>query len=278
MSIDKVEVKNPQGNLLTLSLQDISNGHVVRDIRGLDPVKSTIVTSSFATMEGQQKQASSRESRNIVFELGYAPNFSINETVRDLRSRLYRYFTSGTDVELTFYMTDGLTVKTTGTVESCEAPLFVREPQTDVSIICYDPDFIDVNLVEMHTQFTTTDVFGSPIVIDGTSKTGLDSLRFTANQSLDGFTVYHTTPSGTLRTMFVSVPLLVNDQVNLRTVKGDKSITLTRLGVTTSLMYAVSPQSLWVLLEPGENMLYVNTEAASPSPVLVDFHNRYGGL
>lgn len=279
MSIIKVEVMNSRGNLLALSLEDISNGYVVKDIDGLGPVKATIVSSDFAGVDGQQEQASSREIRNVTIKLGYAPNFGINETVRVLRSRLYDFFMTATKVTLTFYMADGLEVKTTGTVESCEPAIFSREPEMDISIICFDPDFIDTELTSISGVFTTTDTTPHVIQVNGSSKTGLTSLSFTAAKAMSDFTIYHTTPSGDVQTMLVSVPLLVGDVINLSSIKRQKSITLTRSGVTTSILWAVSPQSIWVLLEPGVNQLYLNGSSTGPSsPVLVQYNNRYGGL
>lgn len=279
MSIVKVEVTNSQGNPLVLSLEDISNGYVVEDIDGLGPVKATIVTSNFATMDGQQRQSSSREVRNVTIKLGYAQDFSINQTVRALRSRLYEFFMTATLVDLAFYMTDGMVVNVVGEVESCEPAMFTREPQMDISILCFNPDFVDITLVEMHSTFTTIDTTPHEVMVDGTVKTGLTSLRFTAPKTLSEFTIYHTTPAGEVRTMLISAPLVLGDVVNLSTVKGQKSITMTRTGVTTSLLWAVSPQSNWVLLEPGLNQLYINASLTGPSaPVLVDYNNRYGGL
>lgn len=278
MSIDKVEVTNSQGDVLTLSLEDASNGYAVEEIGGLDPVKATIVSSSFATMDGQQYQASSRETRNITIRLGYVLNVGTDQTIRDLRAYLYQFFMPTAEVSLDFHMADGLVVNILGRVETCEAPLFVQEPETNISIICFDPDFIDFDTVEMHSTFTTTDTAPHLVQVNGTVKTGLTSLSFTAPKTLSEFTIYHTTPAGAVRTMLVSAPLILNDMVNLCTIKGKKSITMTRSGVTTSLMFAVSPQSVWVLLEPGLNQLYLNASVTTPAPVLIDFNNRHGGL
>lgn len=278
MSIDKVEVTNSQGNLLILTLDDISNGYVVEEIDGLDPVKATIVSSDFATMDGQQYQASSRDTRNITIKLGYAPNFTVDQTIRELRSGLYQFFMPKSEITLTFYMADGLVVHTVGRVESCGAPLFSQEPQMDISVICFDPDFIENNTVEIHSTFTTTDTSPHLVQVNGTVNTGLTLLTFTAPKVLSEFTIYHTTPSGEVRTMLISAPLILNDVVKLCTIKGSKSITKTSSGVTTSMMWAVSPQSTWVLLEPGANTLYLNASLTTPAPVLVDYNNRYGGL
>lgn len=278
MSIDKVEVLNEQGNLLTLSLEDTSNGYEVHDITGLDPVKSTIVTSRFATLDGQQYQASSREVRNIGIELGFQPDISANQTVRALRSHLYQFFMTDTAVSLKFYMDDGLEVTTSGRVESCEASMFTREPQINISILCFDPDFVDPNLVEMHSTFYTTDGAPHEVLVSGTVPTGLTSVSFTANKTLEGFSLYHTAPSGELEAMVISTTLLANDFIKLSTVKGQKTITRTRAGVTSSLMFAVSPQSPWILLKPGMNGLYLNADVTGGTEVFVDYYNRYGGL
>lgn len=279
MSIDKVEVTNSRGDLLILSLSDVSNGYVVEDIGGLGPVKSSIVTSNFATMEGQQRQSSSREARNITIKLGYEPDYSVDQSVRALRSRLYDFFMTTEMVELRFYTTNGVVVKTNGEVETCEPAIFTAEPQMDISILCFDPDFIDPTPVEITNVFSTVDNAPHLVRVHGSAKTGLNEISFTAPKPLSEFTIYHTTPQGALNTMQISAPLQVNDIVRICTIKGKKSITLTRGGNTTSLLWAVSPQSPWVLLERGDNQLYLNASISGPSaPVFVSYNNRYGGI
>lgn len=278
MSIDKVEVTNSRGDLLTLTLADISNGYIVEEITGLDPVKASIVSSNFATMDGQQYQASSRDVRNITIKLGYAPNYSIDQTIRDLRTQLYDYFMPDEEVSLAFYMEDGVTASIAGRVETCEAPLFSQEPQMDISILCMNPDFIGTDLVAIHDTFTTTDTSAHTINYTGTVRTGLTSIKFTAATSITDVSIYHTSPTGVLRTMLISAPLVLGDVVNICTIKGQKSITLTRSGVTSSLLWAVSPQSDWIQLERGSNQFYLNASETTPSAVWVDYYNRYGGM
>lgn len=278
MSIDKVEVTNAQGAVLTLTLDDISNGYVVEDIDGLGPVKASIASSNFAGLDGVQYQASRREGRNVTMKLGFAPNYSINQTVRSLRTNLYRFFMTNVVVTLTFFMEDGLVVTTAGRVETCEPSLFTAEPQMDISMLCPDPDFVDTVVTQIHDELTTSD--DEPFVFDvgGTVNTGISMLTFIAPEAIDEFTIYHTTPSGDVWSMLVASALEVNDEVRITTIPGQKTITLIRSGVTSSLLYAVSPQSKWPLLEPGENGLYLNAGTVIDAPVLLDFYNRYGGL
>lgn len=278
MSIEKVEVTNAQGDLLSLVLEDISNGYIVKDISGMGPVKANIVSSAFATLDGEQYQASSRGTRNITFKIGFEPNVENGQTVLELRTALYSHFMTNLVVDLAFYMHNGLVVNIKGRVEANEPNMFTYEPENDISIICFDPDFIDLTPVQIHDRFTTADNTPKLIYVDGSSPTGLTSLTFTAPASITDFTIYHTTPSGEQRTMLITTPLIVNDVVNICTVPRKKSITRTRSGVTSSILQAKDVASQWVSLEKGDNLFYVHSSSTTPAPVLIDFYNRYGGL
>ncbi len=43
--LTKLDVSTVQGDLLTLQLDDVSEGLVVLEVEGLDPVKATLVSS-----------------------------------------------------------------------------------------------------------------------------------------------------------------------------------------------------------------------------------------
>src|SRR3954470_19978896 len=112
--IYKVEVRSPQGDLLTLELDDISDGLLVKEIKGLDPVKATLVSSSFAQQDGSYYQSSRRENRNIGLVLGLVPDPAVS-SVRAVRNGLYRYFMSESAVSLRFFDDeDDLTVDIDG--------------------------------------------------------------------------------------------------------------------------------------------------------------------
>lgn len=269
----KVEVRTPQGNLLTLPLDDISDGLIVRDITGLDPVKATIVSSEFAQQDGAQYQSSRRETRNITMELGLDPTG--DDSVFDLRSRLYQYFMSKSPVSLRFYMLEGLTVDVPGRVESCEASLFVQEPKVDISIICFDPDFYDPTPV-VRTGMTTADVGATNITYNGTVDTGME-ISIAIADIKSALTIYQTTPSGDVYTMDFAGPLAAGDTLKISTITGSKGVTLTHLGSDSSVLYGVSLQSTWMQLSHGVNAMHVQA-AGDSSPVTITYTERYGGL
>lgn len=272
--LTQLDVSTAQGNLLSLPLDDVSAGFIVQGIDGLDPVKATLVSSSFAGVDGQQYQSSRRETRNIKINLGLDPD-PVLDSVRDLRKRLYTYFMPKSEITLALHMDDGPTVNIVGRVESFETALFSQEPAVDISIICYDPDFYDPVPVDLSglSVSSTTDTL---IPYDGTVETGI-VFTLNVNRTLTDFTIYHTPPNGDLRSLDFSGSLVAGDLLTISTVTGDKGVTLIHTGTSSSVLYAISPQSNWIELQPGINRFHVYATGAGV-PYTVEYTTRYGGL
>lgn len=278
--LTKVEARTRQGDLLSLPLEDDTSGYLVLPIEGLGPVKATLVSSSFAQQDGEQYHSSRRETRNIKLKLELSPD-PATETVGQLRRKLYNFFMPKTEVTLRFYdEEDGavLEANITGRVESCDPDLFTQEPTVDISIVCFDPDFVEI-VPEVVSGGTTSGT--TPILINyvGTVETGIE-LTLNVNRSLSEFTVYHVPPNDSIRTLeFDNVPLVAGDVLKISTVSGAKGATLTRAGVTSSVLYGVSPQSNWLELTPGENAIRVYHGASGAAiPLAIEYINKYGGL
>lgn len=275
--LETVEVRNTAGTLLTLSLTDIDVGYMVEDIKGLDPVKAVLVSSSFAGMDGTQYKSSRREERNLLIKLALEPDFVIGNTVEELRHHLYNFFMTKAEVKLKFIMSSGLEVDIDGRVESCEAPPFSQEPEVDVSIICFEPDFVDRRppgqIVTGNTVSTTDETL---VDYEGTVETGIDFV-LNVNRTVNEFTIYHRRPDGSVGTLNFAANLLNGDVLNISTVSGNKIITLNRGGTITSLLYGMSPQSDWIELQKGHNYIRVYAVGA-PIPFVFGYFNRYGAL
>lgn len=272
--IDHVEVRTAAGALLDLPLNDASSGLIVEDIGGLGPVKASIVSSSFAGLDGSQYQSSRRENRNITIRLALEPDY-YTTSVRDLRTMLYRFFMTKSQVNLTFYMADGLVVTIDGRVESCEPVLFTNEPKVDISILCFDPDFL-VPTPATLSGGTVSDTTETLVHYDGSIEAGI-TFTLNLNRSLSAFTIYHKLPDNSVRTSDFAISLASGDTFTFNTVSGNKFVTLVRSGVSTNPLYAMSPQSNWIELQPGDNYLRVYATGAS-IPYSVTYTPRYGGL
>lgn len=271
----KVEVRTDNGDLLTLNLDSSDVGLLVKDIQGLDPVKATIVSTSFARVAGSQYQSSKREDRNIKFIMGLEPDYIDVIDVRQMRKELYEYFMPQSHISMRFFMLDGLTVDIDGRVETCETNMFSQDPQVDISIICGDPDFRALSPV-IDSGNTTSGSPQNTVPYDGSIEAGA---IFTLNvdRSVSEFTIYHTLPSGDLRQLDFASPLLAGDVLTISTVTGSKYAKRLRSSVETSVLYGVADQSSWIQLEPGDNKIrWYATGAAIP--YTITYTPRYGGL
>jgi hypothetical protein len=271
-----VEVRNSQGTLLSLPLDDISDGLVLTEVEGLDPVKATLVSSSFAQMDGEQYHSSRREARNIRIHLDLEPDY-IADSVYDLRKRLYTFFMPKTEVQLRFYMSDDLVVNIMGRIETFETNIFSDKPNAVISLLCYDPDFVELESVVVEGETVETTDMITITLPDGTIETGI---RFVLNVDRDitEFAIYHQPEGQSLRTLdFAAVDMEAGDVLTISTVSGSKGATLVRSAVSTSVLYGVSPQSNWIELQPGDNELRVHAEG-DEIPYTIEYSHRYGGL
>jgi hypothetical protein len=272
--ITKLDIHSAQGGFLSLPLEDASAGFVVEEIQGTEPVKATLSSTSFAQQDGARYNSSRREARNLLLKVGLEPDWAVN-TVRDLRSRLYSVFMPKSAVDIDFVMIDGLQVVISGRVESFECPMFTEEPVADISVMCFDPDFIDPDPILIN-GVTTAGSSTTDFSYAGTVETGI-LFKIMPDRSLSEFTIYHQASDGFLRTMDFQAALLAGDVVTISTVSGSKFARRTRDGVDTSVLYGVAPEANWTEFTPGTNSVRVYA-AGDPVPYTIEYRNRYGGL
>lgn len=275
--LTRVEARTRQGTLLSLPLEDVLNGYIVEEIEGLGPVKATLVSSSVANEDGEQELSSRREARDIKLKLGLEPDYQTT-TVRSLRQRLYSFFMTKRQVFLRFIDDDGLEVDIVGRVETCEPSIFSNEPAMDISVHCYNPDFVvplPTTLSGMTVE-TSSEADTTEIEYDGTVDTGI-VVTLEVNRTESALTIYNLGPDDVLRQLDFSAPLVAGDKVRISTVAGAKGAILTRAGVESSVLYGVSPQSNWIKLMEGTNRFRVYATGA-PIPYTLEYLTRYGGL
>lgn len=274
--LTSVDVINSQGSTFSLVLEDDSNGYALTEIEGLDPVKAVLVSSSFANSDGEQYHSSRREARNLIFKISLDPSF-VTTSVRQLRAALYEFWMPKSEVELQFHMSDGLWVKITGRVESFECPIFAKNPEATISLLCYDPDFVDLATIEV-SDFTTPTTDEILIPYGGTVEAGV-IFELSVNRSLDAFDIYHRVAGVPVRSLSLVFPdaLETGDVLTINTIPGHKEVILNRDDVLSSVLYAVSPVSYWTELVPGDNYIRVYADGAG-IPFTITYAHRHGGL
>lgn len=272
--LTKVEVTNRRGNVLTLSIDEDDNPYQINDIDGLDPVQATLTSSSYAGNDGEVFQGAKRAARNVKIKLDLDPDF-VNDTFTTLRQGLYLYFMPKSEISLRFYTSTGLYVDIKGVVEDFSSPLFEQDPTVDISIMCYQPDFIDPRIVQLEGVSVDDDT-NTVIDYPGTVETGV-VVTLNLNRPLSEFTIYNTDEGGNLLQLNFAGTLLEDDVLVVSSLRGAKGITLTRTGISSSYLYGRSAQSNWIQLDEGLNNFRIYAPG-DPIPYVLEYAVRYGGL
>lgn len=272
--LKQLDVTTRRGTTLTFEMMENDSGYQVRDIPGLDPVKATLVSQNFAGIDGAQFQSATRGPRNIILKLDLEPDGS-TDTYTSLRKRLHSYFMTKSEIKMRFYETSGLYVDIIGVVEDVSAPLFAEDPEIDISIMCYLPDFLDPRIVTL-PGVTVPGSTLTPITYPGTVETGIE-LTLNVNRTVAAFTIYNTGEDGVLQQLDFSGSLVAGDVLKVSTVPRAKGIWLTRSGTVTSYLYGRTPQSRWIEFDEGVNQFRVYTPG-DPIPYELKYQVRYGSL
>lgn len=273
--LTEVEVLSNRGSLLTLPLADVTDGIVLVDVEGLNPVKATLVTSKMAGMNGSQFLNSTGEERNLKFKFLMEPNI-VGQTVEDVRNKLYEFFMPQAEVSFTFRKDNGVEVGISGRVETFEGPYFTADPEANISVLCFDTDFVVPEAV-LVPGYSVNDGTTFEIEYPGSAATGIN-FHLLPDRDLTEFTIYSTMPNGENRNLDFAAPMLAFDSLVIETQKGNKSVTQYRDNqIFAQPLYGVSPQSAWTELRPGTNIFRIFAEG-DPIQFLLSYYIRYGGL
>lgn len=272
--ITMIEARTAQGTLLSLPLGDESSGLKLVDVDGLGPVKATLASSSFASLDGEQFQSSRRGARDITLKLKLDPDY-ITESVEDLRDKLYDFFMPESPVDLRAYRSDGLVVDISGWVEDFDSPHFTNEPTADILIRCFNPDFVDIVPIEIEGS-TVSDSTDTVIDYPGTVKTGF-VLALSIDRPISGFTIYCKKPDNTIQTFDFAAAMVAGNTIIVSTVAGEKSIMRATSSNNGSMLYGLATQSVWPEIVRGENQFRVYV-AGAPISYTLTYEVHYGGL
>lgn len=252
----------------------------VRNIDGLDPVKASVSTSPYGSVDGASFTGASVQSRNIVMTLHPNPDWD-TWTYEKLRNLLYKYFMPKRLTRLVFYSDDKVPVEIEGIVEDVQMSMFSKDPEFIVSIVCPDPYFTAVDPV---VEAGISGPAGSAVhVIDykGTVETGL-SVKVTATSG-QPVPAKIDIQIGDPKLTYFGVDATVGatsyfDMSSLAMKKYVRNVEI-GTGVITNLLSHVYIQegSLWPTFQPGENEFSVVTDVGLHDWELT-YYERYGGL
>lgn len=252
-------IENKYGEQLQLAG---NSDYDVLSVEGLTPPAATINMSIIATMDGSKFNSSRTNERNIVLTVQPRQNVEKN------RINLYKFVKVKQYVKV-YYTNATRDVYIEGYVESFTGNLFENDEKFQISIICAQPYFIDIDTII--TQFSSiTAAFEFPFSID---EAGVElGIIAVGEQTL--ITNTGDEETGTLITMYandkvleptiynfdtgefftVEIELNKGDRVEINTNRGRKSIILISNGVTTNILNKIEKGSTWFTLRSGDNV------------------------
>ena len=298
-------IENKIGEVLRLT-QDESEYQIVR-IEGLNPPNAQINTLSMANIDGARFNSSKLETREIVITIQLN---GAGAVVEANRQKLYRFFP--TKDWCKFYYTnnfrDVFIEAYSNTVDVCP---FDNAQQMQISIICPQPYFKSLQMIiddisKQISRFEFPFAFGSNGATNPdvpTSEETDDAIPFSEIEMDRVTNVYNNSESECGMIIEVNIVLPINtitiqntdtgefltlndefkqdDKIIINTNRGEKSVSLTREGITTNIFPKLVKGSTFFQLNIGNNYFgYTLGEGVEDSRVHIIFkhHTVYRGV
>ena len=288
--IKTVTVTNYLGERLTMELTNpYESGFAITSITGLGPGKADINVTELTSSDGSLYNSSRLGTRNIVMML----RFMFVPDIETVRQKTYKYFPIKKQIRLEFE-TDNRSCYIEGYVESNEPVIFEENEYTQISIMCPDPYFYSISsastvfsgIVSMFefpfsNEITGTEEDDRYLVIselenakeqtvfyDGESEVGM-TIHMHAIGTVTNVAIYNTKTREFIKIdtdKLVSITgstIVEGDDITICTVKGKKSVTLLRDGVTANILNCMTKDSSWIQLVKGDNVLAYTADTGS---------------
>ena len=281
MSLRSINIQNVRTGVgLGLPLRSSDSGYFVKGVDGLDPVKAELVYSSFGLIDGVQFQSARRESRNIVVSLGFDPDYA-STSVSDLRRAFYSVMNPKDEVVFTIVFADFSgalsTYRINGYIETIESPVFSKDPELTISIICPDPDFLSsMGTVRSYSTVTSSGTSSPAITYEGTAPTGY-AVTMNINRAVTRFDVLHITADGLTNTLTTNYSFASGDKLEISTVPRAKGIWVTRAGVKSTILQSTTPESAWSRFTSGVNYFKI-VASGTAIPYTLNYQPRISGI
>lgn len=253
----------------TITLFDLksprSTPYTARTIEGLGPTDVDVTLAQ--TSQGAGIYIGRREQlREITINAYLNPDYLVGQTPEQLREAIYLLRPVKEDLSLDFrLMLNGAEVATTPVyVKRVESSTFDKD--TILQIVLSSTSGYFHRSTPVVVENPETSLMYPIFVNEGTSTTGFKlTVEFTG--VVDSFGLAISSPSAKFQ--LDKLPLdaalfLGGDVLEIDTSIGSRSIRFTRGGVTRSALAALTEDSTWLSLYPGENRLETILDPVSP--------------
>lgn len=303
--IKSITVTNYLGDSIKLDLARPENtGFAIKSITGLGPGKATINTTEVSTNDGGQYNSARLSNRNIVLSLKYL--WTDKQSIEEARQLSYKYFPIKKKVTL-LIETDNRKAEIEGYVESNDPNIFSKDEGSDISIICPYPyfhatirnavtvfssitplfefPFSNESLTENLLEFgSIKGIVEAVVPYDGDSEIGV-TLTIHAKGVARNVAIYNTDTREVMRIdtdkleVMTGSIIVDQDAIIICTIKGKKSVSLIRNGITTNILNCLTKDSDWFQLSKGDNTFaYTAEEGITNLELQIEHQTIYEGV
>lgn len=304
--INTIQITNKNNDVLKFEMRSPdSSGFLVRSINGLDPAKANINLIDQATDDGGRFNYSRLNSKNIVFDLVFLPNFSISETIEDLRHKLYKHCPIKQQIKIEFF-SDNRSSEIYGYIESNEINIFSRQVSSQISVVCPTPYFkkIEETIVNFNGELSLfefpfsneslvsklirvssiSNVVLNNILYEGDVETGI-LIKIHAVGPIEDINIFNESTEESLFIdtsiflLIVGTTIQAGDDILISTIKGDKRVVLIRNGVYTNILNCLGIDSDWLYFKTGDNILsFTAVSGIENMQLSIEYHALYEGM
>lgn len=276
-----LKIENAKGSVLELTHNE--ENYQVADITGLNPPNANINTSNYANGDGSSFNSSRIPNREIVITV------YINGDIQKNRLELYKHFRTKEWCKI-YFEDDERNVFIEGYVQAFEVPRFVQKQVAQISILCPNPYFKDIDtIVQSISKIIKRFTFPFSINIDkpiAFSTIELEKITNVINDSeSETGLIINVLFMGTVnkleirnidtgKNFIIDYEFMKNDKLVINCNRGSKSVILTREAVEYNLIPYVRKGATFFQLGIGDNKFsFLADEGAND--MLVDINFKY---
>lgn len=274
-----LKIENPKGAILELTHNE--ENYQVVNIEGLNPPNATINTSDYANGDGSSFNSSRLSNREIVLTV------YINGDVEKNRLTLQKYFRNKEWCKI-YFENETRNVYIEGYVQTFEVPIFVQKQAAQISILCPNPFFKDMETI-VQSISKVIKKFTFPFSINSNEPIAFSMLELEKSTTIENESdsetglIIDVEFMGTVSKLeirnvdtgenfIVDYDFIKGDKLLINCNRGNKAVTLTRNAVTYNLIPYVESGSIFFQLGiEKDNFSFLADEGLNDMLVNINF-------
>lgn len=301
--IKGIVVTNHNNDSLELDLfRPELSGIIIDNIEGMGPPHATINSNEVATIDGGIFASARMTQRNLVISL----SMMFNPLIEDSRLKVYHYFPIKKQVSVEI-KTDYRDAICYGYVESVEPNIFTDHETVQVSILCPDPYFYELEQ-SIYVFSGVNPLFEFPFENDsltdnllimgeirednratldyqGNVDTGVLITCHVMTGTVENLRIWNVDTRESMRidttkiTRLTGIQFSQGDDIIINTKIGEKSIQLLHDGKYYNIISCINKDADWFQLTTGFNTFtFVADHGESGMMMTITYRNAYGGM